>query len=239
MNQIPDAARGQWRWDGQRYVTADGRWWWDGRQWQPMPAQQQQPPPPGARESQQRINPHRVVVQPRKPMTKGAKVALAVIASVCVLFVIIIGVAAQSGGNGQQQPQKKAAATEATSTPKATPTPTPVPTPKPTPKPPTPPPAPVQLVDAMGNGSGETGPFDTNGHFKVNYSFDCSGMYGGSGNFIVTPVDANGNDLAGPEVNRLAANGNGTADGYTFGSQKQMHLQIVSECTWHVTVTTA
>jgi hypothetical protein len=93
------------------------------------------------------------------------------------------------------------------------------------------------LVDAKGNSSGETGQFDSNGHFTVTYSFDCAGFPGGSGNFAVTPIDANGNALAGAEVNRLAASGSGTADGYTFGAQKQMRLQVLSECVWHVTVT--
>ena len=62
--------------------------------------------------------------------------------------------------------------------------------------------------------------FDGPPHYKVTYRFDCSSYFGGSGNFILSPVDANGNPVAGPLVNRLAAKGDGMADGYNFGTQK-------------------
>ena len=95
------------------------------------------------------------------------------------------------------------------------------------------------LFDVSGKNSGETTPFDGPPHYKVTYSFDCSSYFGGSGNFILLPVDANGNPVAGPLVNWLAAKGDGTADGYNLGTQKNMHLQISSECSWHVQGTTA
>ena len=68
---------------------------------------------------------------------------------------------------------------------------TPLPTtPTPTRAPPTPPPAPKALFDVSGRNSGETPSFDGPPHYKVTYSFDCSNYFGGSGNFILLPVDA-------------------------------------------------
>ena len=56
--------------------------------------------------------------------------------------------------------------------------------------PPTPPPAPKALFDVSGRNSGETPSFDGPPHYKVTYSFDCSNYFGGSGTFILLPVDA-------------------------------------------------
>ena len=91
--------------------------------------------------------------------------------------------------------------------------------------------APRQLFSLSGDGNGETPAFDGPSHYKVTYSFDCSAL-GQSGNFALLPEDANGNAIAGALVNRLAASGSGTADGYNLGTQKGMHLQILSECRW-------
>jgi hypothetical protein len=92
---------------------------------------------------------------------------------------------------------------------------------------------PRQLFNLSGTGSGETPAFDGPSHYRVTYSFDCSNV-GQSGNFALLPEDSNGNAVAGALVNRLAASGNGTADGYDLGTQKGMHLQILSECRWQV-----
>jgi hypothetical protein len=198
---------------GQR--SADGRWWWDGYQWQPVPTVPEGPPPKGR---------------------WGRKEWLLLGGLVGVLVLGLTVSAIASPGSGPTPQDSPPSASVAAPRPTVAPT-TVAETPQPT-KPPTPPPPPKVLAEAQGNASGETAPFDSDGHFKVAYHFDCS-SFGASGNFIVTPTDANGNDLAGPEVNRLAANGDGTADGYTFGHQNGMHLQIISECSWHVTVTTA
>lgn len=199
----------------QRPRSPDGRWEWDGRQWQPVP---QAPPPPQ---------------QPYKLGKGGLVLILAVAGFIALMVIAMIGSAATSPPVPVSSPKPVSATT---STPTSTPTPTarPTATPRPPTPPPTPRPEPVALFDVNGQNSGETTAFDGPSHYKVTYSFDCANTYGGTGNFILRPVDSNGNSLAGSLVNRLAASGNGTADGYNWGTQKGMRLQVISTCSWSV-----
>lgn len=193
----------------QRPRSPDGRWEWDGQQWQPAP-QIPAPQPP-----------------PKKPGRAVYIVAGGVVAFVMLCIIV------STLSNGPAPTPSPAAAT--TSVPTPTPTARPTSTPRPPTPPPTPRPAPVTMFDVSGQNSGETTAFDGPSHYKVTYSFDCSNSYGGgSGNFILIPQDANGNSVAGALVNRLAPSGNGTADGYNWGTQKGMHLQVISTCSWHV-----
>ena len=49
--------------------------------------------------------------------------------------------------------------------------------------------------------------------------------------------DQNGqSEWDGVDVDRLAVSGNGTADGYNFGGQHNVHIAVISECNWSINV---
>jgi hypothetical protein len=91
--------------------------------------------------------------------------------------------------------------------------------------------APKTLLDAKGDGIKKTGTFAVTRPWKLAYSFDCAG-FGGKGNFQVMLYD--GTSLADILTNDLAASGNTTTNAYTTGGA--LHLEINSECSWHVRV---
>jgi hypothetical protein len=89
------------------------------------------------------------------------------------------------------------------------------------------------LVDTAGTGIGSTAEFDAPAHWKLRYTFDCSqipaGMQGNLQVFIYQgdlPVDV--------PVNELGSRGGATIDVARPG---RLHLEVNSECRWHVTVT--
>lgn len=108
---------------------------------------------------------------------------------------------------------------------------------KPKPKKKAKPAAKVLVPTMSGNASGETPAFKPTNQYVVKYQFDCSAM-GQSGNFVIMAEDGNGSPvMGGPSVNRLTMTGSGTAKGYGLGEPSSIHLQIISECNWTVTVT--
>lgn len=108
---------------------------------------------------------------------------------------------------------------------------------KPKPKKKAKPAAKVLVPTMSGTSSDETPAFKPTNSYVAKYQFDCSTM-GQSGNFVIMAEDANGTPvMGGPSVNRLAMSGSGTAKGSALGEPGSIHLQIMSECNWTVTVT--
>lgn len=196
----------------QPQYSPDGRWWWDGRQWV---AVQQQAPVPGGPGGPGGPGPKRPT---RWPWFVGGAIALAVLIGVCSVAV-----------SPRTSPSTKTADTGAAATSQ---TDAATPTPATATPPPTAPPAPRVLLDLSGSGIKNSVEFDAPDHWKLAYNFDCS-SFGSRGNFAVyvwegsAPVDV--------PVNELDAKGQSTTDVYHGG---KVHLQMNSECSWHVTATT-
>jgi hypothetical protein len=191
-------------------ISPDGNWQWDGQQWQPR-------------------QPDQVAIE-KAANKQSRRVLFGVVGGlIAVSLIVWITVAVAGSGSGTKAPAKPAATAQPTTRPTAAPTAKPTAAPV----------APKVLLDQTGTGNGETTQFDSNGHFTVTYSVSGNSLFGSPGNFVITPIDANGNALAGAEVNRLVADGSGTAEGYTFGTQKGMRLQVFAtgNGAWHVTVT--
>ena len=129
-------------------------------------------------------------------------------------------------------PPAQAAVVTPTPTPTPQPTPSPQPTaaPQPTPRP-TPTPAPTLpsvLLDQTGSGIKNTAPFQAPGTWVIEYSYNCSN-FGQAGNFQVYVYQ--GTNLVDTPVNELKLRGSGQSYEYQSGLT---HLQINSECNWHV-----
>lgn len=93
----------------------------------------------------------------------------------------------------------------------------------------------VTLLDLSGNGIKNTQEFLASGtSITVAYTYNCSGV-GGSGNFIVNLEDPSG--LVDGIVNELGSGGTSSSAGYLSGDPGPFHLEIDSECSWHLTVT--
>jgi hypothetical protein len=90
--------------------------------------------------------------------------------------------------------------------------------------------APAVVLKLAGNGIKNSPQFTTGDNWTVNYSYDCSGVLGGQGNFQVY-VDYPGGDVA---VNELGAKGASSSSESGAGAHS---LKVVSECPWTVTVT--
>ncbi len=97
-------------------------------------------------------------------------------------------------------------------------------------------PQPTLLFSASGTESGESQAFPPPQHYEVQYAWQCDPAEG-SGNFIMSTDDQNGqSEWDGVDVDRLAVSGNGTADGYNFGGQHNVHIAVISECNWSINV---
>lgn len=188
-----------------KQVSSDGKWWWDGQQWQPIPEQQLASTPPR--------RPRR-----RWPWFAGGIAALLVIN-------IFIAAVASSGAGKQNQEGAQAGVQAATASSLPTTTPTHALSTASTA-----PPAPKTLLDLSGSGAKTSAPFQAPGHWTLNYSYDCS-SFGYQGNFQVTVMDNNGVPVAFP-VNELGTSGQSQSDVYNSG---QLHIEVNSECDWHVT----
>ena len=97
--------------------------------------------------------------------------------------------------------------------------------------------APQTLLSQSGDGLFTTDSFQpaVTG-MTLHWSYDCSGFSSTGGNFIVSVLDSNGQAL--PIVNDI---GPGRSDTTHFGIASYAapyRLQINSECTWNVSVTT-
>lgn len=86
------------------------------------------------------------------------------------------------------------------------------------------------LLKVTGNGIKNTKAFTTGDNWTINYSYDCTGIMGGTGNFQVY-VDYPNGDIP---VNEMGAKGSSSSTATGSGSHT---LKIVSECPWTVTVT--
>lgn len=86
------------------------------------------------------------------------------------------------------------------------------------------------LLKVSGNGIKNTKQFTTGDNWTINYTYDCTGVMGGTGNFQVY-VDYPNGDIP---VNELGAKGSSSSTATGSGSHT---LKIASECPWTVTVT--
>ncbi|MEY9876627.1 hypothetical protein ABH931_006137 [Streptacidiphilus sp. MAP12-33] len=86
------------------------------------------------------------------------------------------------------------------------------------------------LLQVSGNGIKNTKQFTTGDNWTINYTYDCTGFLGGTGNFTVY-VDYPNGDVA---VNELGSKGSSSSTETGAG----MHsLKVSSECNWTVKVT--
>lgn len=125
-----------------------------------------------------------------------------------LIVVVIIGTVANGG---------KSNTTTATSTP----TPVAKATATPAPKGP--------ILQLQGNGSKSSDDFNVPSQWHFDWSYDCT-SFGSTGNFVVT-FTGNGGFVSG--VNQLGTKDSGTD---TYHSSGTYHLEIISECSWSVTV---
>jgi hypothetical protein len=90
----------------------------------------------------------------------------------------------------------------------------------------------VTLVDEQGSGIKKTKEFTATDAWTLSYSYDCSG-FGSQGNFIVSVADHSGTPVDLP-VNELGAKGSSSSQVYSTGV---LHLEVNSECSWHLVAT--
>lgn len=88
----------------------------------------------------------------------------------------------------------------------------------------------VTLVDVKGTGTKSTSEFTTTGPSTLHYHYSCAG-FGQKGNFQVF-LEQGSNPVDIP-VNELAMHGTDTTQIYETGT---FHLEMNSECSWHVKV---
>ncbi|WP_037606244.1 hypothetical protein [Streptacidiphilus rugosus] len=86
------------------------------------------------------------------------------------------------------------------------------------------------LLKVSGNGIKNTKQFTTGDNWTINYTYDCSKIFGGNGNFQVY-VDYPNGDIP---VNELGAKGASSSTATGAGTHT---LKVASECPWTVTVT--
>lgn len=153
------------------------------------------------------------------PAPKKSKKAAGCLGIGCgglVLIGIIVGVIAAVGGTK----------TPATSTGPAAPAAT-------TGKGGAPAPAPAEaktLLTLKGNGIKNTTRFTTGDNWTINYTYDCTKILGGQGNFTIY-VDYPSGDIP---VNELGAKGASSSTATGAGPHT---MKVASECPWTLTVT--
>jgi hypothetical protein len=91
---------------------------------------------------------------------------------------------------------------------------------------------PAVLLSDKGNGVKNTQQFTVDASWELRYSFDCSGMLNGTGNFTVTVQDEQ-NLPVEVAVNALDARGQDVTPLYQAGT---FHLSVNSTCGWEITV---
>jgi len=94
---------------------------------------------------------------------------------------------------------------------------------------PTPAPTPQILLDVQGSGIKTTQRFQAPDEWAIVWSYDCSGTYGGNGNFAIM-VEGDHMDVA---ANQLGVSGHDVSYEHSGGS---VYLEMNSECAWHVRV---
>jgi hypothetical protein len=101
---------------------------------------------------------------------------------------------------------------------------------------------PVHHVLIVVNGSGirESAPFNVgHGPLTVRYRFNCASS-GGAGNFIADALYGDQSSLNSDDqsiANALAKRGHQITTIYPSYPGKKYHLEVNSECSWHITVT--
>jgi hypothetical protein len=94
-------------------------------------------------------------------------------------------------------------------------------------------PKPATLLEVRGSGIKTTRRFSADRPWTMYYDYDCSN-FGYQGNFAVTLYQ--GSDPADILSNELGKSGKDHTENYTTGDN--LHLEINSECDWHVKVAT-
>lgn len=84
-----------------------------------------------------------------------------------------------------------------------------------------------------GTGSNTTRTFKVSTTWGIVYSYTCSTAFGGSGNFIVTAETPTTTQVGFGSVNQIGSHRNGR---YIFHTGGTVHLQVISECQWNITV---
>ena len=88
------------------------------------------------------------------------------------------------------------------------------------------------LLELDGQGSKSTQKFTTAGNdWAIEYSYDCSAL-GYQGNFAAI-VKKDAGDLTGMQINKLGTKGEDTEHFHEGGT---FYLEIISSCTWHISV---
>ena len=93
-------------------------------------------------------------------------------------------------------------------------------------------PAPSAILDVSGSGTKTTQAFVVPASWTMSWSYDCS-AFGSRGNFIVFVDNSDGSPSNNAGTNQLGPGGHGTE---YFHSGGNLYLQVISECSWHVTV---
>ena len=88
------------------------------------------------------------------------------------------------------------------------------------------------LLDKTGSGTNTTPKFTAGGDWEIDWSYNCTGFGGGTGNFQVYVYNGDGtpSDVA---VNELGAKGSDVTYEHQGGTY---YLEMNSECNWHVIV---
>ena len=218
--------------------SPDGHWYWTGNEWIPA---SQAPRSSGASSVPTSVaysplasgSGVAIAQAPRKSHT-GRNVAIGCGGLIALLIVVgVIGSALSSGATNSSPAAaiSSPSADNASSRP-ASPAPTPHPSPSPSPHNSPSPQAPAVLLDMGGSGIKNSAQFNAPDHWRLAYTYDCTSFLGGQGNFQVYLYQ--GSDLVDILVNELGAKGSDTTDVYSGGDG--MHLEMNSECNWHVTV---
>lgn len=175
---------------------------------------------------------------PMQPQPKARpKWKTPLIASVALVVGIVIGAAANGSKStpsttagststtGTTAPSAPAPATSAAAAAPAKPA---------TSTPPAAPAAPAKSVvlTVSGNGIKTTKQFTVADNWSLKYTYDCS-SFGSQGNFQV--MEQGGDNDGMPLVNELAAKGSDVT--YQHSDAGQHSLEVNSECSWTVTVT--
>jgi hypothetical protein len=157
--------------------------------------------------------------------------AVTLFATPFVLFAIACGAGStakshSAGDDNQTSAAQTGADNTATATSaKATPTKA---------APPTKPAGPKTVLTAHGSGIKKTAKFTTGDDWTIHWTYNCSGFFGGKGNFVVTVYTDGGlDDIA---VNELGKKGSDASPEYDDAGTH--YLEVNSECSWTLKVTT-